>query len=346
MSLPSPTPLFAPEAQTGSEATDLSPLLRPLLQLFSEEMVQVDQILCQALSHPTDLIPQVGGHLISSGGKRLRPMLLLATARLCHYTGQEHLKLASCLECIHNATLLHDDVMDQSLLRRGKPTAHRIWGTPASIVVGDFLLCRALEWMTEIQSWPIVRLVNAMATKIIEGQALDLALSAQLDVAEHTYFDVIHLKTAWLFQTACELGALLAHHPHQDNLRRFGYHAGMAFQLVDDILDYTSTPEILGKNPGQDFQEGKITLPIIRALAMGTVEERGFWKRTLQQKKQSPEDFETAKKILRAHKVFESVGADAQTHLVAAQHALHVFPSCAIKDALADMLSFICNQLS
>ena len=328
-----------------SQAQPSFGLLHPLAEAVAQDMVAVDLLLDKACAHTIPLIPQVSGHLMKRGGKRLRPMLVLASAKLCGYEGEDHLKVASCLECIHNATLLHDDVMDKSLLRRGQPTAHRVWGTPASIVVGDFLLCRALEWLTQVESWPIVRLVNHMATKIIEGQTLDLSLEGRLDVDEATYFEVIHLKTAWLFQTACEVGALLTDHPHSLALRSFGYHAGLAFQMVDDVLDYTSTPEILGKNPGQDFQEGKVTLPIIRALAAGSPSDREFWSRTLGAKEQTVGDFPKAQEILKNTGAFESVLTDAHQQLDKACQALMPFPNSALRQALRDMVAFIGAQV-
>jgi octaprenyl-diphosphate synthase len=319
-------------------------LLITISQELAPEMKRVEAMIENALAHRITLIPEVGGHLIASGGKRLRPLMLMACARLCGYQGDDHIKLATCLEFIHNATLLHDDVMDQSHLRRGKPTAHQIWGAPASIVVGDFLLCRALELMTEVESWPIVHLINHMATKIIEGQTLDLSWSQHLSMDEATYLEMTHLKTAWLFQAACELGALVAQHPEKEALKAFGYHLGMAFQLMDDVIDYTSTADILGKNPGQDFQEAKVTLPVILALAKASPEERAFWERTLKDHVQTADDFAQARQIMTHHKVFEQVIASAQVALDKAAHNLEPFPESPLKKALLNVLQFIHQQ--
>lgn len=319
-------------------------LLHQLLELVKEDTLRVEGMIRDSLNHTIDLIPEVGGHLIKAGGKRLRPVLLVACARLCGYQGQEHIKLATCIEFIHNATLLHDDVMDKSYLRRGKPTAHEIWGVPASVVVGDFLLCRALELMTDVESWPIVRLINQMATRIIEGQALDLSWEHKIDMTEEDFFHVIHLKTAWLFQTACELGAMLSLHPEQENLRNFGYHLGMAFQLIDDVLDYTSTAPDLGKNPGQDFREGKITLPVILAFERATPEEKDFWNRTIGKQQQTPEDFIQALQIMSKHNVFEEVTKRAMKFLANAEENLSPFPPSPLKTALQGVLQFIYLQ--
>lgn len=319
-------------------------LLASLASKVAPQMDRVEAMIQEALAHRIPLIPEVGGHLISGGGKRLRPMMLIACAELCHYTGEDHIKLATCLEFIHNATLLHDDVMDKSALRRGKPTAHKIWGAPASIVVGDFLLCRALELMTEVESWPIVQLINRMATKIIEGQTLDLSLGTHLDITEETYLDLIHLKTAWLFQTACELGALVAGHPARKALHTLGYHMGMAFQLMDDVLDYISTAEVLGKNPGQDFQEGKVTLPVILALGHSSLEERAFWERTMRDHIQTPEDFSAACQIMHTHRVFAEVIQKAKNHIKQASLQLAAFPRSSLRGALEEALLFIPQQ--
>lgn len=319
-------------------------LLLNLSSAVASEMAQVEAMIQHSLNHPISLIPEVGGHLISKGGKRLRPMLLVACAQLCGYEGESHIKLATCLEFIHNATLLHDDVMDKSHLRRGKPTAHHIWGAPASIVVGDFLLCRALELMTEVQSWPIVHLINHMATKIIEGQTLDLSLGHRLDITEEMYLNVIHLKTAWLFQAACELGALLTDHPERDSLRLFGYHLGMAFQLMDDVLDYMSTADILGKNPGQDFQEGKVTLPVLLAFERCSSHEKEFWIRTIQNQHQTPDDFAQALQLMKQYQVFETVMEHAHTFLQNATDNLSAFPASSLKKALLDALLFVHQQ--
>lgn len=329
----------------ASSGTPPSALLAPLISLVAPEMAQMDVLIQGSLTHGISLIPLVGGHLISSGGKRLRPMLLIACAKLCGYTGDDHIKLATCLEFIHNATLLHDDVMDKSELRRGVPTAHTVWGTAASIVVGDFLLCRALELMTEVESWPIVRLINSMATKIIEGQTLDLSLSHRLDIKPQDYLEMIHLKTAWLFQGACELGALVSHHDQASQLRDFGYRLGMAFQLMDDVLDYTSSAERLGKNPGQDFREGKVTLPVLLAYEKGAPAERAFWERTIQAPNQTEEDFQEALALMRAHKVFETVIGDARAFLDQAAVTLNSFPPSPLQKALYDILTFIHQQL-
>ena len=319
-----------------------------LFVCLRDDMQRVEASIHTHLEHTIPLIPQVGGHLILAGGKRLRPLLLLAAAQLCGYEGRDHIKLAVCLEFIHNATLLHDDVMDHSALRRGRPTAHHVWGTEASIVVGDFLLCKALSLMAEVELWPVVHLISQTSTKIIEGQTLDLCLGAQVDLSEAQYLDMIEAKTACLFEAACGLGALLQPEtaPKSPPLREFGRLLGLAFQIMDDVLDYTSDAATLGKTPGQDFREGKVTLPVILAFARADAQEKAFWTRCLQNRQQNPDDLVQAEHFLQAHQAFAQARTRAQKYGDQACALLEAhFPDHALKPALAALVDFVIHQV-
>ena len=256
-----------------------------LLALVAQDMERVNQTILSRAASDVSMIPEVANHLISSGGKRLRPMLTLATAGLCGYAGAGHIKLAAAVEFMHTATLLHDDVVDESDMRRGKLAARMLWGNEASVLVGDFLLGQAFKMMVEVSSLPCLDTLSSAATVIAEGEVMQLSAAKDTATSEDDYLAVIRAKTAALFGAASEVGALLGGRPKPEiaACRGYGLNFGIAFQLIDDALDYGGTSAKLGKNIGDDFREGKITLPVVLSFRRGSQKEREFWRRTLEQ---------------------------------------------------------------
>ena len=263
----------------GETSTERRASLDPLIALSALDMASVNAaILARTQSH-VELIPELAGHLIKSGGKRIRPMLTVATARMCGYRGEAHVKLAAAVEFMHTATLLHDDVVDESDLRRGKKTARLIWGNQASVLVGDYLLGQAFLMMVETGSLEALRVLASAAAIIAEGEVLQLAASHDTTTTEDAYMRVIGAKTAALFSAAAKVGAIIANRrtDEQEVLESYGRNFGIAFQLVDDALDYSGNQSLMGKSAGNDFREGKITLPVVLSYGRGSSEERNFW---------------------------------------------------------------------
>ncbi len=265
-------------------APDHQPSLDGLSALVEADIKKVNDLIIRAMSSPVALIPQLAGHIVAAGGKRLRPMLTLAAARLCGYTGDRHIGLAACVEFIHTATLLHDDVVDESDLRRGLDSANAVWGNQASVLVGDFLFSRSFELMVADGSLAVLAVLSRASSVIAEGEVMQLATSNNTETGETAYLEVIQAKTAQLFSAACRIGALVADRPkvEEEALETYGMNLGIAFQLVDDVLDYSAKQATLGKSIGDDFKEGKITLPVVLAFRRGGDEERTFWRRTLE----------------------------------------------------------------
>src|SRR6201995_3333936 len=263
-------------------------------------MERVNATILSRTGSDVTMIPEVANPLISSGGKRLRPMLTLAMAGLAGYTGDGHIKLAAAVEFMHTATLLHDDVVDESELRRGKLSARMVWGNDASVLVGDFLLGQAFKMMVEVASLPALDILSSAAAVIAEGEVMQLGAAKNTATTEDDYLAVIRAKTAELFAAACEVGAAIASRPRdeQNACRSFGMNLGIAFQLVDDALDYGGTAAKLGKNGGDDFREGKITLPVVLSYRRGTESERAFWRRTLEAGEATDADLEEAIELM------------------------------------------------
>ncbi len=316
--------------------------LDALMRLTARGMERVNEaILRRAQSH-VEVIPEIALHLIKSGGKRLRPMLTIATAEMCGYRGDKHVKLATAVEFMHTATLLHDDVVDESDLRRGRAAARKIWGNQASVLVGDYLLGQAFKLMVETQSLDSLRILSHAAAVIAEGEVMQLATAHDTATTEDAYLQVIGAKTAALFAAAAEVGAAIAGRPRQEQaaLESFGRNLGIAFQLIDDALDYCGKQALLGKSIGDDFREGKITLPVVLAYRRGNDEERSFWKRTLEEREQGTDD------LARAQKLIERYGATSDTierarHYGAIAHdALAIFPASSHKAALLGAIDF------
>jgi octaprenyl-diphosphate synthase len=248
------------------------PGLASLSGLIAADLTRVNQQILSRTGSDVTMIPEVANHLISSGGKRLRPMLTLATAGMCNYQGEGHIKLAASVEFMHTATLLHDDVVDQSDMRRGKQAARMLWGNEASVLVGDFLLGQAFKMMVEVGSLPCLDVLSTAATVIAEGEVMQLARAKNTETTEDEYLEVIRAKTAALFAAACEVGPMVAGRPKAEwaACRSYGANLGIAFQLIDDALDYGGTAAKLGKNVGDDFREGKITLPVVLSFRRGS----------------------------------------------------------------------------
>ncbi|GJD76465.1 polyprenyl synthetase family protein [Methylobacterium goesingense] len=316
--------------------------LADLVALVAGGMERVNATILSRTGSDVQMIPEVANHLISSGGKRLRPILTLATADLCDYAGDGAVKLAASVEFMHTATLLHDDVVDESDMRRGKVAARIKWGNEASVLVGDFLLGQAFRMMVEVGSLKALDILSTAATIIAEGEVMQLTAAKNTETSEDEYLAVISAKTAELFAAACEVGPVLAARPEAEQAacRAYGMNLGIAFQLIDDVLDYGGTSDSLGKNVGDDFREGKITLPIVLAVRRASETERGFWKRTLEAGEVNPEDLDTARAILRRHGALDETMARARHYGDRARAALAPFPASPMKQALLQVVDF------
>ena len=323
------------ESPHGASIERLSALVAPDLERVNAT------ILARTGSNVT-MIPEVANHLISSGGKRLRPMLTLAMAKLAGYTGDGHIKLAAAVEFMHTATLLHDDVVDESDMRRGKLAARMVWGNEASVLVGDFLLGQAFRMMVEVGSLRALDILSSAAVVIAEGEVMQLAAAKNTATTEDEYLAVIRAKTAELFAAACEVGPVLAGRPKEDAAacRSFGMNLGIAFQLVDDALDYGGKSAKLGKNVGDDFREGKITLPVVLSFRRGSEGERAFWRRTLEQGDAAEKDLEVALGLMAKHRALEDTIKRARHYGAIAKDALALFPDSVMKAALEETVEF------
>ncbi len=328
------------------EARSASESLEPLLQLVAEDMAAINRIILDKAVSDVDLIPELAHHLIASGGKRLRPMLALASAKLCGYAGNGHVRTASAIEFMHTATLLHDDVVDESDARRGLKTARLIWGNQASVLVGDFLLGQAFRMLVDVGSLPVLKILSNAAAVIAEGEVMQLAAAKNTSTTEDEYLAIINAKTAALFLAAAEVGAALASRPAEEQaaLRSYGKNLGLAFQLVDDALDYSGDSRKLGKSVGDDFREGKITLPLILSFRRGNETERAFWKRTIVEGDIRNDDLEHAIALMKKHKALEATLERARAYGAIARDALAIFPEGHVKSALQDVIAFSVNR--
>jgi octaprenyl-diphosphate synthase len=327
----------------GHEAERQAPSLDPLFRLMSGDLERVNALIVERMHSPVTLIPQLAGHIVSAGGKRLRPLLTLACARLCGYRdGNRHVAIAAVVEFIHTATLLHDDVVDASDLRRGRDTANAVWGNKPAVLVGDFLFARAFQLMVEDGSLQVLEILSRAASVIAEGEVHQLMTANDTATSEEAYLAVIEAKTAALFAAAARVGAVLADRPQDDEmaLERFGHNLGIAFQLVDDVLDFAARETELGKSVGDDFRDGKITLPIVIAFARGDAEERAFWRRTLEAGEQAPGDLERAVRILERRGALAETLARARVYAGTAIDALDRFPDSPLRRALAEAAAF------
>ena len=321
--------------------------LAALQALVGADMARVNALILERMQNEVALITRLAGHIVASGGKRLRPMLTLASARLCGYEGRRHVELAACVEFIHTATLLHDDVVDESLLRRGTETANAVWGNQASVLVGDFLFSRSFQLMVDVGSLEVLGiLANASAT-IAEGEVRQLATVSRPETGIADYLRVIEGKTAALFAAACRIGAVIADRPREETeaLEAYGMNLGMAFQLVDDVLDYAARQADLGKTVGDDFAEGKVTLPVILAFDRGDEEERAFWRRALCEEGRRAEDFRRAVALMRRHDALTETLEWARSRAADAKRELRSFPDGPARTVLADIADFCVDRV-
>ncbi len=317
-------------------------LIEPLTMLAAGDMGKVNQVILSRTGSAVTMIPEVANHLIASGGKRMRPILTLATAGLCGYSGEGHIKLAAAVEFMHTATLLHDDVVDESDLRRGKAAARVLWGNEASVLVGDFLLGQAFKMMVEVGSLPCLEVLSGAAVVIAEGEVMQLSAAKDTETTEDAYLAVIRAKTAALFAAACEVGPILAGRSKAEIAACEGYGAnlGIAFQLIDDALDYGGSSAKLGKNVGDDFREGKITLPVVLSFRRGGTQEREFWRRTLEKGEVVDGDLEFALATMKKHRALEDTIERARHYGAMARDALELFAASPWKRALRDAVEF------
>lgn len=327
-------------AQADSQAKPVS--IDRLLKIAGPDMAGVDAMIRDRMQSPVAVIPALAEHLIGGSAKRLRPLLTVAAARLTGASDTACHNLAAAVEFIHTATLLHDDVVDSSELRRGKVAAHLIWGAPSSVLVGDFLFARAFELMVETGSMAALEILARASRVIAEGEVLQLTRAHDLDLDQAVYLEIIKAKTAELFAAAAESGGVCAGaSPEQAAaLRRYGQELGLAFQLVDDALDYSGTSETLGKNPGDDFREGKATLPLILAIERTGAQERDFWMRTVDARDQTEADFERARTLVEDSGALEATLKAAAGYAEGAKSALAHFPAGEWRSALADLADF------
>ena len=320
-----------------------------LADYLAEDMAAVNALIRERMaSKHAPRIPQVTAPLVEAGGKRLRPMLTLAAARMCGYDGPYHVHLAATVEFIHTATLLHDDVVDESERRRGRPTANLLWDNKSSVLVGDYLFARAFQLMVEPGSLRVLDiLANASAT-IAEGEVLQLTAAQDLATTEEIYLQVVRGKTAALFSAATEAGAVIAGATDAQVAALFTYGdaLGVAFQIVDDLLDYAGSAAAIGKNVGDDFRERKLTLPVIKAVAMADVTERAFWVRVIEKGQQDDGDLEQAMAIMARHGAMEAARADALAWAQVAQDALTALPDHPLREMLSDLAAYVVARIN
>ena len=332
----------------GLDEAAQQPLDR-LAAYLAEDMDRVNLLIrARMASEHAPRIPEVTAHLVDAGGKRLRPMLTLAAARLCGYGGPFHLHLAATVEFIHTATLLHDDVVDESTRRRGRPTANLLWDNKSSVLVGDYLFSRSFQLMVETGNLRVLDiLANASAT-IAEGEVLQLTAAQDLATTEAVYLQVVRGKTAALFAAATEVGGVIAGAPEDQVLALFAYGdaLGVAFQIVDDLLDYGGSTAVIGKNTGDDFRERKLTLPVIKAVARADATERAFWVRVIEKGQQGDGDLEQALALMQRHGAMAAARADALGWVVRAKAALHVLPDHALRDMLEDLADYVVARIT
>ncbi|WP_439136620.1 polyprenyl synthetase family protein [Roseicyclus sp.] len=316
---------------------------------LADDLAAVDALIRGRMSSKhAPRIPEVTAHLVEAGGKRVRPMLTLAAARLCGYEGTAHHKLAATVEFIHTATLLHDDVVDESQKRRGRPTANLLWDNKSSVLVGDYLFARAFQLMVEPGNLRVLSILSNAAAVIAEGEVLQLTAAANIATTEETYLQVIRGKTAALFEAACEVGGVIAERPEDEvrALATYGDGLGIAFQMADDLLDWGGSDGVIGKNTGDDFRERKLTLPVIRAIARAEADERAFWQRTIDKGDQRDGDLDHALALLRRHGTLDETRAEAFAWSARAQAALTHLQPHPLRDMMHDLADYVVARLA
>jgi octaprenyl-diphosphate synthase len=317
-----------------------------LATLAYDDMRAVDALILERMASEVALIPELAEYLISAGGKRVRPMITVAAARMIGHRSQDELLLAAAVEFIHTATLLHDDVVDQSDLRRGRKPANLVWGNAPSVLVGDFLFARAFMLMVDAGSMDALNVLSRAASTIAAGEVHQLEAVGKIDVAVSDYMDIIDAKTAALFAAAAQVSPIIAGRSkdEEEALRTYGRELGLAFQLVDDALDYGGLDATLGKKTGDDFREGKVTLPIAIALEAAGPEERAFWERVIVKENQAEGDFAQALELMRRHGALAATVEAARTHAANARKALSGFPENEWREALENLADFVVER--
>ncbi|WP_084395861.1 polyprenyl synthetase family protein [Henriciella aquimarina] len=326
---------------TARDSGNTKTVIDRLQALLEDDLEKVEGLLGARAKSPVDIIPDLSGYIVSAGGKRLRPMLTLAAAHAVGGTTHGTHALAAAVEFIHTATLLHDDVVDESDLRRGKPAAKSVWGNSASILVGDFLFARAFTLMVETGNLEILNILSNASSVIAEGEVRQLAAQGRLDLPTEDYLAIIEAKTAALFEAAARAGVLSGgSEEHADALAAYGKNLGLAFQIVDDVLDYGGTTSVIGKVVGDDFREGKITLPVIIARRRGRAEDHAFWERALDIETQEESDLARAIHLIRTTGAAEATIAEAEAYTGLAKKALRGLPESPWRDVLSDLADF------
>lgn len=336
------------EVETLSQpASRTKTSLNRLRTLVESDLRAVDALILEQVQSDITLIPQLAGYVIAAGGKRLRPVMTLLCARMCGHEGARHIAMAAAVEFIHTATLLHDDVVDESHLRRGRATANDVWGNKASVLVGDFLFSKAFQLMVADGSLKVLKSLSDASAVIAQGEVLQLLSAHDPQTTEDRYFEVIKAKTATLFAAACRIGAEIAGtEEYAEPLTEYGMNLGIAFQLVDDALDYGADQSTLGKNVGDDFREGKITYPMIVAYQRGDEEERAFWARVMAEDcQQQEDDLEHAIGLIRKHQALDATLVRAESFCASAKLALGKLPDRPEKEALLEAVDFCVERL-
>ena len=319
-----------------------------LSTLLADDMEQVNGLIARRMaSEHAPRIPEVTAHLVGAGGKRLRPMLTLAAAKMCGYTGDHHIRLAATVEFIHTATLLHDDVVDESTQRRGRPTANLLWDNQSSVLVGDYLFSRSFQLMVETGSLRVLDILANASAVIAEGEVLQLSVAQNLATGQDTYLKVIRGKTAALFAAACEVGGVISSAPEDQvaALNAYGDALGICFQIVDDLLDYGGVTAQLGKNVGDDFRERKMSLPVILAVQNADAEDLNFWTRVIEKGDQQDGDLDEAMRLMARHSALENTRDQALDWAAKAKAALEPLPSGKVRDLFEDLADFVVQRV-
>ncbi len=316
-------------------------LLKSALAIAEKDLQAVNTLILTIVEHEIPLIKSTAEHIIASGGKRLRPLLTLLSAQALSTNNTRHIPLAAAVEFIHTATLLHDDVVDESKLRRGLATANEVFGNKVSVLVGDFLFSQSFRLMVEDGTIDVLDILSHAAAVISKGEVLQMTVQGNVSTSVATYYDIINAKTAALFEAACEISPVITGKiEHRKTLAHFGNALGLAFQIVDDLLDYTADEHTLGKTVGDDFREGKLTLPVLLAYKHASTEEKQFWERAMGEREQHEGDLEHAMELMHKHKIFDELKTTIKTHCDDARRALAKLPPTPAREALGNIVDF------
>ncbi|MDX2440175.1 MAG: polyprenyl synthetase family protein [Desulfobacterales bacterium] len=324
----------------------MSDLKQEILAMVKDDLAAIEIALEQNLNPYLDLISKVARHILFSGGKRLRPLLMVLSSRLCGYKGHYDKTFSTVFEYLHAASLLHDDLIDDAAMRRGKPVAHSIWGNSAAILVGDFLLARSLSISVETGNMKVIRTLAKISENMSQGEIHQLMRRGELDISEEEYMEVIRRKTAILFQGACRISAIISDAPNEKEkaLADYGFYLGLAFQMEDDLLDYTSDTKALGKEVGADLKEGKLTLPVIYSLKVADMKDRTRMENIIKNEDFSVNDFETLVELLKKYKGISYTQKMAAEHISKAKKALSIFEPSKTKEILIKVADYALNR--